>query len=87
MATKYEILAALLDAKADQFGDEMGWHHVTTGVLELLQANARGHLSNEELSEAIYERIADSTSVTSFDPEDELKPGEYSPETGAYRSE
>lgn len=58
MATKYEVLAALIEADHDRWGsDDLGLHHVIKGVVGVI---AQTHGSEEELADAVYELIADS---------------------------
>lgn len=56
MATKYDVLIALIEADHDRWGgDEMGLHHVIVGVVDEISTS---HGSEEELADAIYDRIA-----------------------------
>lgn len=82
MADKYEVLAALMEAEAKEFGDQMGWHHVSVGVLRDLHDLANGVFTVEEFPEVIYDRLLASVGVKPFD--EELEPGAIDPETGRY---
>ncbi len=63
MATKYEVLASLIEADHERWGgDDMGLHHVIGGVVGVI---SKTHGSEEELADAIYELIADSYVTTS----------------------
>ena len=62
MATKYDVLASLIDADHDRWGgDDMGLHHVVSGVVGLI---SQTHGSEEDLADAIYDLIADSYVTT-----------------------
>ncbi len=63
MATKYEVLASLIEADHARWGgDDQGLHHVIHGVVGLI---SRTHGSEDDLADAIYEYIADSYVTTS----------------------
>lgn len=74
MTTKYEILSALIDSQAEQHEDAVGWHYVLMGVMRDLQDNSTGVIADEELADAIYDRIATSTQVPSFDSTETAPP-------------
>lgn len=52
---KYDVLSALIDSQAKEQGDPTGWHHLLVGVVDELSIH---HGSEEDLSDAIYDRIA-----------------------------
>lgn len=64
--TKYDLLAALIDAQAKEERDEAGWHHVLGAVVGILSET---HGSEEALSEAVFDYIADSVVPTESDGE------------------
>jgi hypothetical protein len=78
---KYELLADVIKRQTDNYNDDLGWHHLTIGVLRDPHDHANGEIPTDELSEAIYDRISHMEGI---DFDDELKPGEYDPETGEY---
>lgn len=69
MASKYEVLSALVDAQADQWGDDAGWHHTIVGVINQISTS---HGSEEALADSIYDLIADSAVAS----DDEANPAD-----------
>ncbi|EQM83407.1 hypothetical protein [Microbacterium maritypicum] len=57
MATKYDVLRALVDLDRDKWGDQMGLHNVITNIIDAI-SETRG--SEEELADGIYDIIAES---------------------------
>lgn len=58
MVDRYEVLAALIDEKADALGEGSGDHHVVVAVLQALHDYDRGRVPADELADEIYGRIA-----------------------------
>ncbi|PZE88784.1 hypothetical protein DEJ00_12700 [Curtobacterium sp. MCLR17_039] len=57
MATKYQLLAALIEAESDNRADDVGWHWVLMGVVNRL---GETHGSEEALAEELFNFISDS---------------------------
>lgn len=84
MPDRYEILAALVDANADALGDQAGYHHVVVGILrDLHDWEAGRYSSDEDLANAVYDRIAAREVVQSFE-NGEDQAGVSAPDTGTY---
>lgn len=67
--SKYEILAALVEAESDSLGDAAGYHHTVVHVLHLLDDLERGVFQLERLPEEIYAMIERSTKIDPFERE------------------
>lgn len=62
MATKYDLLDALIHADEDRFGgDERGLHHIISGIVGLIEQE---HGGEELLADAIFDLIADCYTPT-----------------------
>lgn len=57
MATKYDVLRALVDLDREKWGDQMGLHSVITNIIDVI---GEPHGGEEELADSIYDLIADS---------------------------
>jgi hypothetical protein len=57
MATKYQLLSALIEAESDNRADDVGWHWVLMGVVNRL---GETHGSEEALAEELFTFISDS---------------------------
>ncbi|WP_303708430.1 MULTISPECIES: hypothetical protein [Microbacterium] len=57
MATKYDVLRALVELDRDKWGDQMGLHSVITDIIDTI---SESHGGEEELADQIYDLIADS---------------------------
>lgn len=55
--TKYDLLAALIEAQGDEQRDEAGWHYVLMGVVHRLGV---GYGSEEALADELFDFIADA---------------------------
>lgn len=56
MATKYDVLRALIDLDRDKWGDQSGLHDLIVGVVDIISET---HGSEAELADAVYDMIAD----------------------------
>ena len=60
MTSRYEVLATLVNSAADSHdADDLGYHHVLVGILRELHSAENNETTKVELSDAIYDRIAD----------------------------
>ncbi|WP_402843738.1 hypothetical protein [Microbacterium sp. GXS0129] len=58
MATKFDVLEALIDAKTDALGgDDLGNHHVLAVIVTLI---GQPHTTVEDLVDEIYDTIAEA---------------------------
>ncbi|WP_182066790.1 hypothetical protein [Curtobacterium sp. ME12] len=57
MATKYQLLAALIEAESDNRADDAGWHYVLMGIVNRL---GETYGSEEALAEELFDLISDS---------------------------
>ena len=55
--TKYDLLAALIEAQAKESVDELGWHYLLMGVINRL---GESYGSEEALSNELFSFLADS---------------------------
>lgn len=56
--SKYDLLAALIEAQGKETTDEVGWHYLLTGVVHRL---GEGYGSEEALSDELFDFIAEAT--------------------------
>ena len=68
-AMKYKLLAKLIEAEQERWGDDVhSWHEV---VIDIIGIVSETHGSEEELADAVFDRIA--LSVVDIEPEEESR--------------
>ncbi|GAA0960263.1 hypothetical protein [Frigoribacterium faeni] len=56
--TKYDLLAALIEAQGKESTDEVGWHYLLMGVVHRL---GEGYGSEEALADELFNFLAEAT--------------------------